>query len=228
MRQASRRKYHYIYKTTCLVTGKYYLGMHSTDDLNDGYIGSGSRLRLSVNKHGKENHICEIQEHYFTREWLKEREAELVCAETLTDPKCMNLALGGGGGLGNGWKFVHTQRTDAEWKDIRAKGGAAANKVRTQKLLEKHKDPNWLATFKNNVSAARKKFAKENNNPQLGSTRSDATKEKMSESKKGAKNNQFGTCWIYSLSEKKSIKIKKDELQSYVSLGWCAGRKLKF
>lgn len=34
---------HFIYKTTNSVNGKYYKGMHSTDVLDDGYIGSVER-----------------------------------------------------------------------------------------------------------------------------------------------------------------------------------------
>lgn len=45
MTRASRRKYHIIYRTTCTVTNRYYIGMHSTDDLDDRYLGSGVRLR---------------------------------------------------------------------------------------------------------------------------------------------------------------------------------------
>ena len=48
------KKYHFIYKTTNLLTGRYYIGMHSTDNLEDGYLGSGKRLRHSVNKYGKD------------------------------------------------------------------------------------------------------------------------------------------------------------------------------
>lgn len=29
--------------------------MHSTDNLDDGYVGSGKRLWNSIKKHGKEN-----------------------------------------------------------------------------------------------------------------------------------------------------------------------------
>ena len=93
--RADRRKYHIIYKTTCLVTGKYYIGMHSTDNLNDGYVGSGKHLWRSINKHGLNNHKLEILEHLPSRVALKAREAELVNEDLLQDPMCMNLALGG-------------------------------------------------------------------------------------------------------------------------------------
>ena len=95
--RASRRKYHIIYKTTCLVTGRYYIGMHSTDDLEDGYIGSGQVLWKSIKKYGKEQHTFVILEHHPSRERLALREEELVNPDTLKDPLCMNLRTGGTG-----------------------------------------------------------------------------------------------------------------------------------
>lgn len=95
--RASRRKYHIIYKTTCLVTGRYYIGMHSTDDLEDGYIGSGQVLWKSIKKYGKEQHKCEILEHLPDRESLTLREEEIVNPDKLKDPLCMNLRTGGTG-----------------------------------------------------------------------------------------------------------------------------------
>ena len=68
------RKYHYIYKTSCSITNRFYIGMHSTDNLDDGYVGSGKRLWYSINKYGKEEHILEILEFHETRKILKERE----------------------------------------------------------------------------------------------------------------------------------------------------------
>lgn len=95
--RASRRKFHIIYKTTCLVTGRYYIGMHSTDDLEDGYMGSGQVLWKSIKKYGKDQHIYEILEHLPTRESLIVREEELVNPDILKDPLCMNLRTGGTG-----------------------------------------------------------------------------------------------------------------------------------
>jgi len=73
------KKYHYIYKTTCNVTNRYYIGMHSTNNMDDdGYMGSGKRLRYSIRKHGKDNHTKEIVEYCDTREKLSIREEEIV------------------------------------------------------------------------------------------------------------------------------------------------------
>ncbi len=59
-RNADRRANHFIYRTTRNVDGRYYIGMHSTDDLNDGYMGSGIKITRSLKKYGKENHKFEI------------------------------------------------------------------------------------------------------------------------------------------------------------------------
>lgn len=76
--------------------------MHSTHNMNDGYIGSGKRLWYSIKKYGKENFKCEILEILPDRNSLKKREKELVNESTVKDELCMNLQLGGGGGFING------------------------------------------------------------------------------------------------------------------------------
>jgi hypothetical protein len=90
--------YNYIYKTICLVTNRFYIGMHSTSNLEDGYLGGGKILTRSIRKYGKENHSIEIMEWFNDRETLANREKELVNLEILKDPMCMNLKLGGEGG----------------------------------------------------------------------------------------------------------------------------------
>jgi hypothetical protein len=97
--------YHYIYKTTNLINGKYYIGMHSTSNLEDGYIGSGTYLKRSINKYGKENFKFEIIEYCPNRKSLKEREKELVNEDFISNLLCMNLKTGGdGGNLGKNGK----------------------------------------------------------------------------------------------------------------------------
>ncbi len=54
-----KERFYFLYKTTNKINGKYYIGVHSTYQLNDGYIGSGKRLRYSVRKYGKENFLLQ-------------------------------------------------------------------------------------------------------------------------------------------------------------------------
>lgn len=120
--RAARKKHHVIYKTTCLITGRYYIGMHSTDNLDDGYKGSGKRLWQSIKRHGLEQHQCEIIEHLPSREALRAREAELITEDLIDDPLCMNIALGGGGG----WEHVNASLTDEQ----RTKAGLAGGLIK--------------------------------------------------------------------------------------------------
>lgn len=229
MRQANRRKYHFIYKTTCMITGKYYLGMHSTDDLNDGYMGSGKRLWYSINKYGKENHVCEILEHYFTREWLREREAELVCAETLTDPLCMNLKVGGEGG------FDHINDNPEKYKDIWVNNGREwakrtwaiinadqeklyAHSDRSRKQVQKIRESGIIPGFKS--LETQRKAVKSAHSISAKAKRTKTFLEQQHA--QGKNNSQYGTCWIASETQVK--KIKKTELQTYLDLGWKLGR----
>lgn len=80
---SKQKKYHYIYKTTCTVTGKFYVGMHSTDNLEDGYLGSGKILGYSRHKYGDENHKKEILEYLNDRKSLALREKEIINEELL-------------------------------------------------------------------------------------------------------------------------------------------------
>ena len=97
----SRKKanIHYIYKTTNLVNGKYYIGKHSTFNLEDDYLGSGIYLRRSIRKYDKENFVKEVLEYCDTKELCNEREKEIVNENIIHDKMCMNLKQGGLGGL---------------------------------------------------------------------------------------------------------------------------------
>lgn len=94
-----KRKYHYIYRITRF-DGMYYVGIHSTDNLDDSYYGSGKYIKRSILKHGKDKHSKLILEMFETRELLVEKEKELVNQALIDDPNCMNMKPGGSGGFG--------------------------------------------------------------------------------------------------------------------------------
>ncbi len=57
-----------------------------------------------------------------------------------------------------------------------------------------------------------------------GKKRSDITRKKISDSKKGLLTWSKGTCWISSSEQQKSIMVKKDILLNYLNNGWYRGR----
>lgn len=107
--RASRLKYHILYKTTCHTTGRYYIGIHSTDEMEDGYLGSGIHLTRSVKKHGRLAHTREVLEVLPSRDDLKVREEEVVTEDLIkNDVLCMNLIIGGNS---NDREFGVTEKT---------------------------------------------------------------------------------------------------------------------
>jgi hypothetical protein len=87
--------YHFIYRTTNLTNGKYYIGRHSTKNINDGYIGSGRYFVNAVKKYSVENFSREILEYSQTSEELWLLEEKYITKEMLTDDMCYNQAYGG-------------------------------------------------------------------------------------------------------------------------------------
>ena len=56
--------FHLVYLTTNLVNSKIYVGVHSTYNPDDGYLGSGKTLKKAIKKYGESNfkrqilHFC--------------------------------------------------------------------------------------------------------------------------------------------------------------------------
>ena len=89
------QKYHYFYKVTNTINNHFYYGIHSTKDLNDGYMGSGRRLKQAIKKYGIENFSKEIIKFFNNREELAKYEAEIVTESLVRDPNCYNMVVGG-------------------------------------------------------------------------------------------------------------------------------------
>ena len=209
-----QKTYHIIYKTTCSLTNRYYYGMHSTNNLNDGYVGSGMQLWRSINKHGIENHTCECLEFLDSREKLKEREIELVNPDLLKDPLCMNLTVGGG----NGWYILNC---NSEIQKVKSK------KANERKEWLRKNDPEWVKRSNKNLSLSILNTYKSGRIPNPpdwnGRTHKEETKLKMQARAKQrlpSQNSQFGTRWITNGTEVK--KIHKDES---IPENWKLGRK---
>lgn len=88
-------KYHVLYETVNNVNGKKYIGAHSTNNLNDSYLGSGVKLVNAINKYGKENFTKKIIQFFDSRESLLEAEKVIVNENVVNDKNYYNVSLGG-------------------------------------------------------------------------------------------------------------------------------------
>lgn len=84
-----------IYKITNKVNGKMYIGQHATDDLDDGYLGSGAIMQRAIKKYGEEAFTKEWLEFAENAEDLNYLERMYVDEEWLARPDVYNLVLGG-------------------------------------------------------------------------------------------------------------------------------------
>jgi len=183
--------------------------MHSTNDLEDGYLGSGKRLRYSIRKYGKENHIREILEFCDSRKELKKLEEEIVTLNEIAKEECMNLVPGGHGGF---------ERTESHKKAMLE---SFKNRLKVDKsFLEKYKEIG-RQNFKNAHKNGKIKYSNFE-----GKKHSEESKNKISSSMKGkgkgSNNSQFGTCWVTNGTENK--KIKKEHIDLWESKGFRKGR----
>lgn len=62
------KKFHFVYITTNLINQKQYVGDHSTDNVNDRYMGSGKYLKNALNEYDKENFKRDILQIVDTKE----------------------------------------------------------------------------------------------------------------------------------------------------------------
>lgn len=86
-----------IYKITNKTTGQIYIGQHVTDNLDDGYMGSGVRIINSVAKYGKNQFDKEILFIFDNFEDMDQKESELVNEEFIRRSDTYNVILGGTG-----------------------------------------------------------------------------------------------------------------------------------
>jgi len=168
-----------VYKITNTVNGKIYIGKHQTVNLNDGYMGSGKRLKDSISHYGIKNFKKEILFEYDNESDMNKKEAELVTEEFCFREDTYNLCPGGNGGFGyiNGndiAKFKgkkHTEETKTkisksrkgfkhseESKQKISKASLKTNESRSKKVSKALKNKSKTEEHRKKLSDAIKKW----------------------------------------------------------------------
>jgi len=162
-------KYHYLYKTICTVTKKEYIGVHSTDTIEDGYLGSGYLLTEDIKKYGKEYFLREIIAFFDDRETLLKKERELVDENYIGRVDTYNLVKGGNGNV-----YISEETIAKRLKTLQK------SYKRFPELLEKNRKNALLGAKLSKTPEARAKQKK-------------TLQERGHQ--KGEKNSQYGTRW---------------------------------
>lgn len=87
--------YFFLYRTTCLQTGKIYFGVHKTKRLNDTYLGSGSLLLEDIKKYGKKHFRRDVVMLFDNEKQMFEFEQSIVNESFLKRQDVYNLRSGG-------------------------------------------------------------------------------------------------------------------------------------
>lgn len=205
------KKYHIVYKTTNTSNGKVYIGVHSTNDLNDKYIGSGTALLAAIAKYGRQSFTKEIIEICNSRDEAFVLEQNIVTEQFVNDPMTYNTRIGGESSVEN-----HKLSTKEIWK-IQRKGRTPTqetiNKIQKSRAGYRHSPETIEKIRKANTGRVaseetRKKLSEiqknDKNRPKYkpGHIVSEETRKKMSESAKARAGK-------YHHSEETKLKIKE-------------------
>ena len=204
--------YHYFYKITNKLNNHYYYGIHSTDNLNDGYMGSGRKLRRAINKYGIENFEKEIIKFFETREECAKYEQLIVNEDLIKDTACYNIALGGEQTCCKGTAPV-----------VENESGICIRVPIEDKYKDEYSSLN--AGFVTVIDKTTNTAVRITTGYKFTEEQKQKLRNKFKEigHNKGEKNSQYGTKWISKDGIK--MKIKKEQLDEYLNNGWHLGMK---
>jgi hypothetical protein len=148
--------YHFIYKTTSK-SGKYYIGRHSTKNINDKYFGSGKWVRSIKDKTELTREILE----FCSEEELKDREQNYL-NENVGKLNCMNFNLSPVGFSTGKLNPAHNpEEKERRSKSFKGDNNPAKRPEVRKKMSESQKGierPKWKMSEegKKNISESRK------------------------------------------------------------------------
>ena len=222
--------YYIVYKITNKINDKIYIGVHKTNDLDDGYMGSGKILKDAKNKHGIENFEKEILYQVEDSELMYLVEKELVDEEFVSRRDTYNIKEGGEGG----WEFNNSKQgiynrshTFSDFQKIGAKASSEKFKNDIEyrnKQITHLKEISKLGTKKyleNCQETGKYAFS--------GKTHTIEAREKISKAlsiiNSGENNPNYGKRWVYNMEDEISFQIKGSE---EIPPGFNLGRVVDF
>jgi group I intron endonuclease len=174
---------HIVYKTTNKLNNKFYIGIHSTNDLNDNYLGSGRIFIKALKKYGKENFMKEILFVFKTRIEALEKEKQIVDENFILSDLNYNCTIGGHGGIGKSNKG--RKHTKEAIEKIRKAGKRKCSEETKIKIGLANKGRKMKEEFVIQNSLLRKKYYETHNSPRLGAKLSEEEIRRISERNKG-------------------------------------------
>ena len=228
--------YYYLYEITNILNNKIYIGVHKTENLNDGYFGSGFAICEAIKKYGKKNFNKKILKFFQNEKEMFDNEAEIVNSSFIKEDSNYNLKEGGVGFTKESSALANEKRTillknDKVWKEEYSKKLSESINNRFSSDFEKNEYFEKIRNICKEKKAGfaynediRKEMVKRSLSEEAKSKRLKTLKEIKHQ--QGSKNSNFGKCWIYNEEEKSSILIKKDDLNEYTLKGWKKGRKM--
>ena len=165
-----KHKFNFVYLTTHIDSGKQYIGSHSTNNIDDGYIGSGIILENYLKKFGKEAFKREILQICKDNREARTLEGFYIEKYKTLKPNGMNISPAGG----LGFIGCHSEESKQNISESLKKGFSSGNRSQwnTNKKLEK----SHIEKISKSVSKAMK----------------EGVAQKISNSTKGTKNPFYG------------------------------------
>lgn len=203
------KKFNYIYLITNKVNGKIYIGKHSTNKLDDGYMGSGVIISKAKQKYGIDSFtkeylsFCDSEEtlNFLERFYIKKYKAKDVG---------YNLTDGGEGALG----LKHSE--ESKEKNRQARLGKKASEETKQKIsnaTKGEKNPFYnkhhSEETKKIIQEHTKKQFKEKGNPFKGKHHSEESKRKLSDARIGKHYPKLSEAKKGHATWNKGIKVEK-------------------
>lgn len=145
-----------IYETINKINGKKYRGAHVTENLNDGYFGSGRLIKKALAKYGFGNFEKKILYECDSIESMFVQEAIFVNAEWVEDPNTYNLKIGGEGG----WDYIN--KNGIRWNEEKKKLHSIEIKKKRESGEWGPKQPTYGFRGKEHSPESKKKISEKN------------------------------------------------------------------